>query len=586
MTPKAVVLLCLLLAAPIVLVSAAPVSASPGTVTFTSTADFDAGTKSQPSPADGNYQVETNTDNLGIAAGGFELASLEGDSFTLADADADTFKWNKYQHLGDGGDSYSVAGGELQMSWSSQAGTESASVSTGTAISGDHDIRIKVETVDEGSWFMLRDLDSPTLDYSSAGQDGYFYVRYPAFFTVYRVVNGLVTQVGTSTANTAGATYWLRITRATNTWTFYYSTDGSVWTQDEQETYLSQPSALYPGFETAHSNLDAVRYDLDDFYVAAGTVDSGGYRTSGSWTSATQTWVAEVPQTVTLTYSGVSAANYIDAVSIRDASGNEIWSDGTDITSGTSADVAIPDNANLEQNWTVRVTLAGNGAGTPTIESVVVTTGPRPGSPPSDSGSRVLRMRASCTYIAVALHWTCADVTDYKGFQGVLRVEWRLDGALAATSAPSGRVLIRAAGETWARPGGDHILVVTAILANGGKPMTSYILTADNRPGWAIFALIAALIAAAAARGAGSRRDGRIFWESIPSSYRSAIRVDEYPRGWRAYRQAEPRHDLPTRSVRRGDLWVIYQVRPATAGEQARTGKKRIAYVQTVREKM
>lgn len=61
---------------------------------FTTTADFNVGTKGQPSPADGNYGVETITDNPGISANQIELASIKGDSFTLADSDANTWKWD------------------------------------------------------------------------------------------------------------------------------------------------------------------------------------------------------------------------------------------------------------------------------------------------------------------------------------------------------------------------------------------------------------------------------------------------------------------------------------------------------------
>src|SRR5437762_12881114 len=63
---------------------AGPVQALGGsTFTMTSTADFDAGTKSSSGV---NYGIETNSDNLGIASGSFELGSGKGDSFTLADA--------------------------------------------------------------------------------------------------------------------------------------------------------------------------------------------------------------------------------------------------------------------------------------------------------------------------------------------------------------------------------------------------------------------------------------------------------------------------------------------------------------------
>ena len=69
------------------LVLSVPTSADT-TILWTTASDFDGGTKSQPSPVDGNYQVETNTDNPGITTNQLELASIKGDRFTLADADA------------------------------------------------------------------------------------------------------------------------------------------------------------------------------------------------------------------------------------------------------------------------------------------------------------------------------------------------------------------------------------------------------------------------------------------------------------------------------------------------------------------
>src|SRR3990172_104979 len=57
-----------------------PSPASGQSATFTTTADFDAGTKNVP--GDGNYGVETRTDNLAVPADQLELASVRGASFT------------------------------------------------------------------------------------------------------------------------------------------------------------------------------------------------------------------------------------------------------------------------------------------------------------------------------------------------------------------------------------------------------------------------------------------------------------------------------------------------------------------------
>src|SRR3990172_3892887 len=55
-------------------------SAQAATITFTSTADFDAGTKGPT--VNGNLGIETITDNPGMAANAFELGNLKGDAYT------------------------------------------------------------------------------------------------------------------------------------------------------------------------------------------------------------------------------------------------------------------------------------------------------------------------------------------------------------------------------------------------------------------------------------------------------------------------------------------------------------------------
>ena len=578
---------CLAVLMTAALLLSAPIASALTTITFTSTADFDAGTKSQPAPADGNYQVETNTDNLGIAAGAFELTSLKGDSFTLADTDADTFKWTPFGV--DAETSFSVAGGVLNFDFGDTAGNADAWVSTGATVSGNVDIRASFTAVNDGSWVLLRALDTAGSNYNVAGQDGYLFLFDSGgdSHIVYRVVNGVLTQIGTTSIGLTAAPYWLRIQRTSSDYTFYRSTDGSAWTQDEQD--LASPvgsPALSPGFEVEILTADtALAYDIDDFYLASGTVDSGGFRTSGSWTSATQTYVDEVVTQVVLTYSGVSATNYIDAVSIRDGLGNQLFLDDTDITSGTTATVIVTFDESLRSNWAVRVTLAGGGAGTPTIESVVVTTDVPATSGGGTTGVRSMRVRADCTYIAIVLSWTCADVTDYTGFQGVKEVRWVYDGEVVAVTEPQTTATFPAR-DTWLRAGGTHTLVVFVILANGGRPMSTFILQTDNRLAWALLAGIIGFAGAAALNVRRSGRDSGIVWEPWPSGpqYRGHPH-EEFPKGWRSYTVRPKDRYGRTRSFKRGNVQVIYGIRSATATEQARTGRRTIAEVQTVREK-
>ena len=79
-----------------------------------------------------------------------------------------------------------------------------------------------------------------------------------------------------------------------------------------------------------------------------------------------------------VTYSGASAAGYIDAIRIVDALGATLFTDDTNRVSGTSVTLAVPDADNLEQDWAAQILLAGDGSATTTVESVVITTGDRP----------------------------------------------------------------------------------------------------------------------------------------------------------------------------------------------------------------
>lgn len=211
------------------------------------------------------------------------------------------------------------------------------------------------------------------------------------------------------------------------------------------------------------------------------------------------------------------------------------------------------------------------------------------GAPPG--GIRTLKVVVSCGYNPFVLIWSCADRTNYTNFdpQNFQFLSYNYDGAVVATTPRRGdSVAFRAPNETWIDTESDHLLVAMWSLYNGGTPSSTWVLHVDNRPaqigmtllGLALLIVIVAVVV--------RRRGGGIAWEQVknPSYRRSAIAVEEYPKGWRSYRQVRDNPNLPHRSERRGDLWIIYQLRTATAAEQARTGRKRIAYVQTVREKI
>ena len=349
------------------------VSANPGLFTFTTTAHFDSGSKTPLT--DGNLGIETNTDNLGITVNSFELGSGKGDSFTTADADADTVKWNLHSSLIDvcATNTRVIASGVLNEDLECAVAGTSGVYGT-TSITGDWDVRIKLDkTVDTGTtnqW--LFSMYSATDSFcSGVTEDGVLYAIVDADLQAYTCINSVFSQIGTNSAIPSDP-MWFRMTRATNTFTWYHSTDGSAWVQDEQTTSASIPNPLIPYIALFSNDLaEPTGGDWDDFHVAAGTLSSGAYRSTGIWTSANQIETGERFRHINITYSGVSVTNYITAVSLLNQAGSTVFVDNTDRTSGTSFSYTLPDVL-IVGTWNVRLNLTGGGAGTGNVDSVIV----------------------------------------------------------------------------------------------------------------------------------------------------------------------------------------------------------------------
>lgn len=352
------------------------------TITLTSTADWDAGVKAPT--ADENLGIESSTDNLGIATGVFELGSLKGDSFGSASVDANTAKWNIFSTGVCQTNTQSIAGGVLNEDLECLTGG-TAGVYGAATITGDWDMSIKLDkTVDTGTtnqWFFAT---FSVANSFCAGvlEDGILYAIVDANLGAYTCINSVFAQVGTNTAVPSDPV-WLRITRATNTFTWFHSTDGVAYTQDEQTTTASIPNPLIPYVALfADSLAEPTGADWDDYRVNSGTVGSGGFRTAGQWTSDSQTDTDPDEITnITVTYLGASAANYITSMTLLDGAGATLFFDGTDVTSGITKSYTVP-NVLPGANWKVRLNMTGDGTGTPTITSIVITA-LTPAAPPS-----------------------------------------------------------------------------------------------------------------------------------------------------------------------------------------------------------
>ena len=257
--------------------------ASATSIVFTSTADFDAGTKSDP--GDGNYGAETVTDNPAIPADQFQSGNIAGDSFSHSDADGNTFKWTKIQTEGSGSDSYSITSGSLDLKWTSALNAEQTDEFSTAKITGDFDIRTLVTSVSSNNnfdgfqWYLLRNQGA----FSGGSQDGVG-IRWDhgtnARFRSAKIVSGSLTVLNTHAD--CGATCYLRMTRSTNDFTFYYSADGSSWTTITTATTLSNvPASVYIDLSAERLSLLAEEWTVDSIWLQSGTVASGGFRTSG-----------------------------------------------------------------------------------------------------------------------------------------------------------------------------------------------------------------------------------------------------------------------------------------------------------------
>lgn len=341
---------------------------------FTTTGDFDAGTKAPTT--DENLGIETTTDNPGIASGAFELGSLKGDSFNTASADANTAKWTPYSVGVCSSETRNIASGVLNLDAESVASCERG-VGADAGITGDWDIRLKVDkTQDVGTinqWF-FGSFNVANERCTTPTADGTLYVIVDGNLGAYKCVNSVFLQAGTNTAVPSDPV-WLRMTRATNTYTWFYSTDGALWTQDEQDT---DALIVNPGFPLigiyADTPGEPTGADFDNFHAASGTVGAGGFRMSGIWTSASQSNPSPaLIESATVTYTGASASNFITSFAVLDGVGATLFFDDANIVAGTSFTYTIPSVA-PGANWKVRLNLTSGGAGTTTITEIAVIT--------------------------------------------------------------------------------------------------------------------------------------------------------------------------------------------------------------------
>ena len=339
----------------------------------------------------GVYDIETSTDDALVASGTVEFASGKGDTFSYADANGDTWRWIAFNRT-DGATSLAKRCNSIEiLSGIATANTTATFVECGWSsnfrVAGDFDVRLKATLDYKAPGNTQRAIclyDQPTECSNTAGvlpvsTDGIFYrvlETASSNFAAFNVSAGTVTQVGTTTTVATVTPLWVRLTRATNTFTFFRSSDGSAWTQDEQFIRGDAPSAFFVSFVELFSGTGPSQVSFDNYQLVAGSLTGiETYKRSGSWTSPpiAADW-DEAVTSITLQHSNLTADTPIDKVEIlRDFQVIETYD--TNLTSGS--ETTLPFHAAGGGYMQVRVTLAGNGSASPTLESVQMTIGAR-----------------------------------------------------------------------------------------------------------------------------------------------------------------------------------------------------------------
>jgi putative BNR repeat neuraminidase/PKD domain-containing protein len=351
----------------------------------------------------GTWSAETTTDDAQVASGAAELSSGKGDTFTRASSSGNTSRWNfglrvaTGQSLAGACQAFVIAGGVATASVAKDQATECDLSSTFT-VSGNFDVRVKTSTPVDGSGrrAQLCVANEPlACDYGlaySSTMKGFVYghdVDSSAY--ALNISGGTFTQIGSTSAISADP-FWERIDRSGNTFNFRYSTDGSAWTLDETIVRGDAPSSFIVTLAYVNNGVTDGTGTFDDFNVVAGTIDAGGYRSRGSWTSPlTDTGRRPIAIALTTASPCVNPLWLVDYVALLDAQGNSVWRADADLPCGTAQTVEVPGNVPAVGIWRVQVGLKGDGAGSPILTDVAADV-------PTGDGASVENPRPMWTY--------------------------------------------------------------------------------------------------------------------------------------------------------------------------------------------
>lgn len=373
----------LLLTFALLLIPGAVGSDVDATLVIDTTAEYEAGTFSDSL---GQRDVSTNECNLWIPVNTLSLNSPSGDGFCVDDSDAETLYWTHCNAVGSG--VAEITNGALRLSLIGPSTGDRHVVRSLNSWGANIDMRISqsltIPQIPADSWFQI--LNEPTCLYNGSGSvDGALYqtlgqgVRGSYTLTAFTIQNGGVATVCGSALTFSQSPVWKRVTfiASTNTWSFYYSFDGSAWTF-HVSCVLAVTGPFYASFEQGdNGNPLSIIDDFDDWYAASNVIAGSGltntsseYRTTGVWYSEPFTIVSgQRLARVALTHSGLSVDSIIDQVDFE-IDGSVIETFPGDINTGSITYLYSDSNRIGEARIGIR--LSGNGSLTPYILSVEI----------------------------------------------------------------------------------------------------------------------------------------------------------------------------------------------------------------------
>jgi hypothetical protein len=358
--------------------------------TFTSTADFDAGSKT-------NTETSTDTCN-GRAAGEFGLSHtgnylgisdlcIAGAPISTTSLDASyDFASSRSSKLKDfkgsndctanGGVTIGGVSGTYGQATQFDGSNDAFTCGAPTTPAGSFTIHVLMKPTAEPSLVVSLDATGNTyLDYGlqasgkitmqAKGHDLTGLTPMPVSTGVWTVVDAVY--------NSANSTMNLYKNGA---WFTSKAMSGTITTWDQLHIGYYLSSLYYTGYLDELSIWDRALTGSEIAILASG---ASSYATSGSWKSASQGVIAETFRRVSVSYTGASANAYITSAYLFDSTAYYFFIDNSDLTTGTSHTYTVPNVLN-PNTWKVGLNLTGNAASTTVVSSVAVAYGGGPGT--------------------------------------------------------------------------------------------------------------------------------------------------------------------------------------------------------------